>query len=177
MSGEPVYLTSEGAAKLKAELEQLRGPKRTEMAERLRRAVRQGDLSENADYIMAKESQAFLEGRIQELELLLREAVVVDPSPASDQIQIGSTVVVVEDGRDPETFTVVAMDGIQSCWVYKGCEPNGGSGDGSAPQRAAVRASERSVFTALNPGVGPEGLCHVRCFVPNEQFLHVLRVV
>ena len=107
MSGEPVYLTSEGAAKLKAELEQLRGPKRTEMAERLRRAVRQGDLSENADYIMAKESQAFLEGRIQELELLLREAVVVDPSPASDQIQIGSTVVVVEDGRDPETFMVV----------------------------------------------------------------------
>ena len=107
MSGEPVYLTSEGAAKLKAELEQLRGPKRTEMAERLRRAVRQGDLSENADYIMAKESQAFLEGRIQELELLLREAVVVDPSPASDQIQIGSTVVVVEDGRDRETFMVV----------------------------------------------------------------------
>ena len=40
-----------------------------------------------------------------------------------------------------------------------------------------MRASERSVFTALNPGVGPEGLCHVRCFVPNEQFLHVLRVV
>jgi transcription elongation factor GreA len=107
MSGEPVYLTSEGAAKLKSELEQLRGPKRSEMAERLRRAVRQGDLSENADYIMAKEAQAFLEGRIQELELLLREAVVVDPSPASDQIQIGSTVVVVEDGRDPETFMVV----------------------------------------------------------------------
>jgi transcription elongation factor GreA len=109
MSEEPVYLTSEGATKLRAELEQLRGPKRTEMAERLRRAVRQGDLSENADYIMAKEAQAFLEGRIQELELLLREAVVVDPSPASDQIQIGSTVVVVEDGRDPETFMVVGV--------------------------------------------------------------------
>jgi transcription elongation factor GreA len=109
MSGEPVYLTSEGAAKLRSELEQLRGPKRTEMAERLRRAVRQGDLSENADYIMAKEAQAFLEGRIQELELLLREAVVVDPSPASDQVQIGSTVVVVEDGGDPETFTVVGV--------------------------------------------------------------------
>ena len=109
MSGEPVYLTSEGAAKLSSELEQLRGPKRTEMAERLRRAVRQGDLSENADYIMAKEAQAFLEGRIQELELLLREAVVVDPSPASDQVQIGSRVVVVEYGRDPETFTVVGV--------------------------------------------------------------------
>jgi transcription elongation factor GreA len=109
MSQDPVYLTSEGAAKLRAELEQLRGPKRAEMAERLRRAVRQGDLSENADYIMAKEEQAFLEGRIQELELLLREAVVVGPSPASDTVQIGSTVVVVEDGGEPETFTVVGV--------------------------------------------------------------------
>lgn len=42
---------------------------------------------------------------------------------------------------------------------------------------AAVRTSERAVFTALNPGVGPEGMCHVRCFVPNDQYLHVLRVV
>ena len=144
MSGEPVYLTSEGAAKLKAELEQLRGPKRTEMAERLRRAVRQGDLSENADYIMAKESQAFLEGRIQELELLLREAIVVDPSPASDQIQIGSTVVVVEDGHDPETFMVVGA---------KEAKPSEGRISNESPIGQALLGKRRGeVAEAVTPG-------------------------
>jgi transcription elongation factor GreA len=144
MSQEPVYLTSEGAAKLRAELEQLRGPKRTEMAERLRRAVRQGDLSENADYIMAKEAQAFLEGRIQELELLLREAVVVDPSPASDQIQIGSTVVVVEDGRDPETFMVVGA---------KEAKPSEGRISNESPIGQALLGKRRGeVAEAVTPG-------------------------
>lgn len=107
MGEEPIYLTADGAAGLKEELEQLRGPKRADIAKRLRRAVRQGDLSENADYIMAKEDQAFLEGRIQELEILLREATIVDPTPASGRVEIGSTVVVVEDAREPETFTLV----------------------------------------------------------------------
>lgn len=144
MSGEPVYLTSEGAAKLKSELEQLRGPKRSEMAERLRRAVRQGDLSENADYIMAKEAQAFLEGRIQELELLLREAVVVDPSPASDQIQIGSTVVVVEDGHDPETFMVVGA---------KEAKPSEGRISNESPIGQALLGKRRGeVAEAVTPG-------------------------
>jgi transcription elongation factor GreA len=144
MSGEPVYLTSEGAAKLKSELEQLRGPKRSEMAERLRRAVRQGDLSENADYIMAKEAQAFLEGRIQELELLLREAIVVDPSPASDQIQIGSTVVVVEDGHDPETFMVVGA---------KEAKPSEGRISNESPIGQALLGKRRGeVAEAVTPG-------------------------
>lgn len=110
MGEEPIYLTAEGAAKLNAELQQLRGPKRSEIAERLRRAVRQGDLSENADYIMAKEDQAFLEGRIQELEILLREATIVDSAPNSGQVEIGSTVVVVVgEGDEPEVFTVVGV--------------------------------------------------------------------
>jgi transcription elongation GreA/GreB family factor len=70
------FLTPEGADKLRAELEELRGPRRTDLAKRLRAAVQQGDLSENADYITAKEEQAFLEGRIQELETILREALM-----------------------------------------------------------------------------------------------------
>ena len=60
-------LTPEGAARLRAELENLTTVKRTDLARRLREAIQMGDLSENADYIMAKEDQAFLEGRIQEL--------------------------------------------------------------------------------------------------------------
>jgi transcription elongation factor GreA len=64
------YLTAEGAERLRAELEQLKGPAREELAQRLRSAIEMGDLSENADYHAAKEHQSFLEGRIQELEHL-----------------------------------------------------------------------------------------------------------
>ena len=67
---EDTYLTPEGLAKLKAELEELTGPGRQDLARRLRIAIQQGDLSENADYIVAKEEQGFLEGRIQELQVM-----------------------------------------------------------------------------------------------------------
>lgn len=101
------YLTPEGAAKLKQELEELKGPKRDAMAARLRHAVSQGDLSENANYISAKEDQAFLEGRILELETLLRDAIIVDPPASNEQVVIGSEVVVKEHGRANEVFRIV----------------------------------------------------------------------
>jgi transcription elongation factor GreA len=101
------FLTPEGAAKLQIELEELKGPRRKEMAARLRHAISQGDLSENADYITAKEDQAFLEGRILELELLLRDATIIERDSATDQVSIGSEVVVAEDGRDAEVFRIV----------------------------------------------------------------------
>ncbi|HLE30871.1 MAG TPA: transcription elongation factor GreA [Anaerolineales bacterium] len=102
------YLTSEGAAKLKAELEELTTTKRTELAARLREAIKMGDLSENADYIMAKEQQAFLEGRIQELQLVLRTATIVHNGKGVAEIAgVGNRVTVQEPGEDPETFTLV----------------------------------------------------------------------
>lgn len=107
MSGEEIYLTEEGAARMRSELEELKGPKRTALAARLRHAVSQGDLTENADYIMAKEDQAFLEGRIQELEFLLREATIIEKPAQGEAIQIGSTIVVAEDGHQPETYVLV----------------------------------------------------------------------
>ncbi len=67
---EPLKITAEGAAKLRAELEVLKGPQREEIAKRLRSAIQMGDLSENADYHKAKEDQGFLEGRILELEYI-----------------------------------------------------------------------------------------------------------
>ncbi len=106
-SGEEIFLTEEGAARMRSELEELKGPKRTALAARLRHAVSQGDLTENADYIMAKEDQAFLEGRIQELEFLLREATIIEKPAQGEAIQIGSTIVVAEDGRQPETYVLV----------------------------------------------------------------------
>jgi transcription elongation factor GreA len=106
--GQEIYLTSEGATKLKAELEELKGPKRDEMAKRLRSAIQMGDLSENADYHKAKEDQSFMEGRIQELEYLLKNATIVDVTELStDIIQVGSCVTVQEGDYPAETYFLV----------------------------------------------------------------------
>src|SRR5512147_2729964 len=95
------YLTPEGEAKLKAELADLTGPRREELAQRLRSAIQMGDLSENADYHKAKEDQGFLEGRIQEIEYILRNAIIVEKSH-SDVVTVGSHVTVQEEDFDPE---------------------------------------------------------------------------
>jgi transcription elongation factor GreA len=101
------FLTPDGAAKLKAELQELTTTKRQDLARRLRDAIKMGDLSENADYIMAKEEQAFLEGRIQELEALLRTATIIADGGRTDLVRVGSTVTVQEEGEEPETFMLV----------------------------------------------------------------------
>jgi transcription elongation factor GreA len=103
---QQTYLTPEGAAKLKAELAELTGPRREELAQRLRSAIQMGDLSENADYHKAKEDQGFLEGRIQEIEAVLRMAVIVEKTQ-SDVVTVGSRVTVQEDNYDPEVYYVV----------------------------------------------------------------------
>jgi transcription elongation factor GreA len=103
---QPTYLTPEGAAKLRAELSELTGPRREELAQRLRAAIQMGDLSENADYHKAKEDQAFLEGRIQEIEAVLRTAVIVEKTQ-SDVVGVGSTVTVQEENFSPETYYIV----------------------------------------------------------------------
>ena len=100
------YLTAEGEAKLIAELAELTGPKREELAQRLRSAIQMGDLSENADYHKAKEDQAFLEGRIQELEAILRSAVIIEKK-LSGVVEVGAHVTIQEEGFDPETFYMV----------------------------------------------------------------------
>jgi transcription elongation factor GreA len=103
---QQMYLTPEGEAKLRAELVELTGPRREELAKRLRAAIQMGDLSENADYHKAKEDQGFLEGRIQEIEAILRTAIVVEKTH-SNVVMVGSRVTVQEDSYDPETYDVV----------------------------------------------------------------------
>ena len=100
------YLTPEGEARLKTELAELTGPKREELAQRLRSAIQMGDLSENADYHKAKEDQAFLEGRIQELEAILRSAVIIEKK-LSGIVEVGAHITIQEEGFDPETFYMV----------------------------------------------------------------------
>jgi transcription elongation factor GreA len=109
--GQEIYLTPEGAEKLQAELEELKGPQREEMARRLRSAIQMGDLSENADYIKAKEDQGFMEGRIQELEYLLKNAIIIDPSATpTDTVQVGSRVTVQEADYPEETYWLVGVN-------------------------------------------------------------------
>lgn len=102
------YLTPEGAAKIKAELKELVEVKRPEIAQRLREAIQMGDLSENADYIMAKEDQAFLEGRILELQELLSSATIIkDEGHSTSVVGMGNKVTVQEGGSSPEVYTLV----------------------------------------------------------------------
>ena len=101
-----MYLTPDGAAKLEAELKELTGPRREELSQRLRSAIQMGDLSENADYHKAKEDQGFLEGRIQEIEAVLRTAVIVEKKH-SDVVTVGSTVTVQEESFSADTYYLV----------------------------------------------------------------------
>jgi len=106
---EPSYLTPQGHARLKAELAELKGPRREEISARLRSAIQMGDLSENADYHKAKEDQSFLEGRIQELEYILSNAVLIEePAGSQDQVVLGVRVTIQEEGfSDEETYHLV----------------------------------------------------------------------
>jgi len=104
---EPTYLTPEGEEKLKKELEELKGPRREELSRRLRSAIQMGDLSENADYHKAKEDQGFLEGRIQEIEYMLRNAVLISPNASRESVGIGNHVTIQEQGQPEETYHVV----------------------------------------------------------------------
>jgi transcription elongation factor GreA len=101
------FLTQEGFDKLQEELDYLRTTKRQEVAERLREAADGEDLIENAEYEAAKNEQAFVEGRIQELEILLATAKIIPEQKSSDCVQVGSTVTIQEEGYDKETFVIV----------------------------------------------------------------------
>jgi transcription elongation factor GreA len=104
------YLTKEGFQKLQDELEYLRTAKRQEVAERLHEAMEGGELIENAEYEAAKNEQAFVEGRIQELEIILAAAHIIDEATAHNDpslVQVGDTVVIQEDDAKPEEYVIV----------------------------------------------------------------------
>jgi len=105
---DKVYLTADGVKKLEEELEGLKGPARIELSKRLKAAIEQGDLSENADYSKAKEDQSFLEGRIQEIDSMLKNYVVIDDRQRTHgTVEIGATVTIQEGSDEPETYYLV----------------------------------------------------------------------
>ncbi len=88
-----VILTIDGLNKLEKELENLKTVKRPEVAERLKQAIELGDISENSEYEDAKNEQGFIEGRILQLEKMLRNAKVIDEQEvAKDIVSVGSKV-------------------------------------------------------------------------------------
>lgn len=106
MNNKTTYISPEGLAKLRAELEELVNVRRAEVAARIHDAKEHGDLTENAEYEDAKNEQAFVEGQIQRLEALVKNATLIESNHNSDHVQIGSTVRV--DGSDgAEEFTIV----------------------------------------------------------------------
>ena len=137
------FLTPEGEAKLKAELAELTGPRREDLAQRLRSAIQMGDLSENADYHKAKEDQAFLEGRIQEIEAALRTAVIIE-NKHSDYVTVGSYVTIQEEDFDPEIFYVVGA---------KEADPRNGKISNESPIGTALMTHKAGdVVEADTPG-------------------------
>jgi transcription elongation factor GreA len=103
----PSFLTKQGYQKLQEELEYLRTVKRQEVAERLHEAMEGGELIEDAEYEAAKNEQAFVEGRIQELEILLANARVIEDAAKEDHVQVGTTVTIQEGDNPVETYTIV----------------------------------------------------------------------
>jgi transcription elongation factor GreA len=101
------FLTPEGFEKLKEELEFLRKVRRLEVAEHIRIAREDGDLSENAGYEAAKEEQAHVEGRIMTLEAILKNSQIIENEGNSSTVVVGCTVTVQEEGYEPETFHIV----------------------------------------------------------------------
>ncbi len=108
MAEKPIFLTPEGRTKLEAELENLRTVKRAQIAEAIHSAKEEGDIMENSAYDEAKNEQAFVEGRIMTIEQMLKNAVMIGATRASDAVGIGSYVTVAERGaREEETFQIV----------------------------------------------------------------------
>jgi transcription elongation factor GreA len=142
---ETPYLTAEGAEKLRTELARLTGPDRESIAKRLRSAIQMGDLSENADYHKAKEDQAFLEGRILELDFVLKNAIIVEATNEKrDVAEVGVKVTVQEEDFEPETYLLVGA---------KEADPRNGKISNESPIGRALigkRAGER--VTAQTPG-------------------------
>lgn len=108
-NNQSIYLTSEGLRKVKEELEYLTTTRRREVAQMIAEAKAEGDISENAGYDEAKTAQGFLEGRIRELEGILKNAkVIADDAAAPDVVSLGRTVIVREVGtEDEESYTIV----------------------------------------------------------------------
>ncbi|NIM95370.1 MAG: transcription elongation factor GreA [Anaerolineales bacterium] len=111
MKEKVIFITQDMQKKLEEKLEYLRTVKRQEVAQLLHDALDEGDeIDDNAAYEIAKNEQAFLEGKIRDLELKLAQARLVEPSGSPDKVQIGSKVIIMGEDGVSETFTIVGSE-------------------------------------------------------------------
>lgn len=107
MNAKKIYLTKKGFEDLQKEHDEIVNKRRPEVVERLSAAREMGDLSENAEYTAAREELAFIDGRIEELEELLKQVELIsDNNHKTQAVGMGSQVVIKIGGKD-ESFTVV----------------------------------------------------------------------
>ncbi|MBU0612719.1 transcription elongation factor GreA [Patescibacteria group bacterium] len=109
MEDNNTFITKEGLERLKIELEDLRKNKRKEIAERIREAKELGDLSENAEYAEAKDEQAFTEGKIIELDYVIKNCQVIKAGGVSDTVLVGSRVKISANGKEFE-YTIIGSN-------------------------------------------------------------------
>jgi transcription elongation factor GreA len=110
MVEDKTFLTPEGKEELEQKLNRLRDVERPLLAVKLKEAVAMGDLKENADYHDTREKMSLMDGEIQRLEIILRDAVVIEKSEKTDEVSIGSVVTIREEGtEEDEIYTIVGQ--------------------------------------------------------------------
>jgi len=151
MIGNEQFITQAGKLKLEQELAELEGPRRQEISRRLKSAIEMGDLSENADYISAKEDQGFLEGRIQEIKAILKNATVVDENNTNThEIQIGNKVTLQEGDYPEEVYELVGANEA---------DPKAGKISYESPLGAALLGKHKGDTITVN---APAGTIHFK---------------
>lgn len=101
------FYTKDGLQRIKDELEYLQNVRRKQVAARIKEAIAQGDLSENAEYAEAKEEQGFIEGKINELKENIKYAKVIKKKTSTTVVDLGSTVVVIDSEKEEKEYTIV----------------------------------------------------------------------
>ena len=109
-NSEKIFLTPEALEKIKIEYNELTTVKRKEVAEKIKAAREEGDITDSAMYDSARQEQAFVEGRIEELEEMLKKVEVVDEVKSNGEVNIGSKVRVHIEGNEDEFFLVSAVE-------------------------------------------------------------------
>ena len=141
-----VYMTKEGLEKVKEELDYLQTIKREEISEKLEKAIAQGDLKENADYHAAKEEQGFTEGRIKDLEDILRRVQIIKNPGPSSVVRVGSKVTVCEVGFEDEEETYYIVGAREA-------DPANGRISNESPIGSAlIGAKKGAIVHAQTPG-------------------------
>lgn len=137
-------LTPEGLAKVEQELKALKTEQRPAAVKRMAAARELGDLSENADYHDAREQLAFIEGRIEELEYMIKHAEIVTPKGASGSVQMGSQVTVKNESGKALNFEIVGANES---------DPVGGKISSESPVGAALMGQKKGdSVTVETPG-------------------------